>query len=197
MTDLQTQVAAVARKHFGHEISTDEAIAHVKAIKVIVAADGISDTEQWAYRKAMETIGAPEEIMRACEEFDPTDAKIEDYLKDVPKGGRRARELIRGAVRVASADGYSATEREKVLEAAYLMGLEPKVVFAIEAMVAFEERIRDLGTRPFERALPRSRTYSWPPAGETSRRGQRRALAPMKAIPGGSASLHGWDSSAS
>lgn len=143
--ELADQVAAVARKHLGHEFSYDEALTHIRTIKVILAADGVSDTEMWAMKKALEDIGVPEALQREAEAFDPSTVRLEDLLRGVPKGGRRARELIRGAIRVSSADGYSQREREKVMEAGYLLGLEPKVVYALEAMVDLENRIRDLG----------------------------------------------------
>src|SRR5262249_38998955 len=115
------------------------------AIKVILAADGISETEAWAFKKALNNIGAPEALQAEAEAFDPTRVKLEEILAGVPKGSQRARELIRGAIRVSSADGYSVREREKVMEAGWLLGLDPKVVFAIEAMVELENRIRELG----------------------------------------------------
>jgi len=92
--ELADQVAAVARRHLGHEFTYEEALTHVRTIKVILAADGVSDTEMWAMRKALEDIGVPEALQREAETFDPSTVRLEDLLRGVPKGSRRALEAM-------------------------------------------------------------------------------------------------------
>src|SRR5579871_2357700 len=126
MSELEETIAAIGQKHMGHAFTFDDALSHVKAVKVILAADGISDTEAWALDKALTNIGAPKELRDALAAFDPTGVALSSVLSGVPKGSRRARELIRAAIRVSAADGYSPQEREKVMEASWLLGIDPK-----------------------------------------------------------------------
>jgi hypothetical protein len=142
---LDEQVASAARQHFGRDATYDDALAHIKAIKVILAADGVSQTEAWAFHKALLDVGMPEPLRREAEAFDATRERLEDVLRGVPRGSRRARELIRGAIRVSTVDGYSPREREKVMQAGWLLGLEPKLIYALEASVDLENRVRELG----------------------------------------------------
>jgi hypothetical protein len=141
----QSEVAALAQRHFGRVVDYDEAMGHMKAVLVILAADGVSQTERWAIEKSMRNIGVPEQMIVESLAWDPTSVRLEEVLAPVPKGGRRARELLRGAIRACSADGYSREERETVMKAAHLLAVEPKVVYALEALVELEMRIRDLG----------------------------------------------------
>jgi tellurite resistance protein len=143
-TDLESTIAPIARKHLGHDVTLEEARAHLKGVKLIVAADGFSDAEAAAMHKVMVWTGLPAELIAEVEAWDPSSARLEDILPK-PISPQKAKELLRGAVRIASVDGYSDAERAKTREAAGVLGVPERVVEVIEALVELERKVEALG----------------------------------------------------
>jgi hypothetical protein len=143
--ELAKQVNDAAKKLVGTGASLDETRAHLRAIKTIVGADGFSAAERTFWFALLEKNGMPKQVIEELDQFDIASTTIEEIVKPIPKGGMWARELLRGAIRIASVDGYSIREHETTMRTAWALGVAPAVVYTLEAMVALERRIAELG----------------------------------------------------
>lgn len=120
--------------------------AYLKALRVIIAADGTTDpAELAALRKGMTRLGIGDATRKVIEAFDPKSATLESLLPGIKKGGLRARMLIRDAVELARADGtYAAAEKAAVAKAATIVGVDKATVATIEALVELEHAAKHL-----------------------------------------------------
>jgi uncharacterized tellurite resistance protein B-like protein len=135
------------QERYGRLPSSDQqAISYLKALKVIVGADGeIPEAELNAFRKGMQRLGIPDSLVKDVEAFDFKSGRLEDLLPDIRKGGLRARMLLRDAVEVARADGtYAEAEKAAVAKAAQLLGVDEAIVKSIEALVELEHAAKHL-----------------------------------------------------
>lgn len=138
---------ARVKERYGRLPSSEEqALSYLKALKVIVGADGeIPEAELKALRKGMQRLGLPDAVTREVDGFDFRSGKLEDLLPGFKKGGLRARMLLRDAIEVSRADGtYAAAEKAAVAKAAALLGVEPATVKSIEALVELEHAAKHL-----------------------------------------------------
>jgi len=124
----------------------DQVRAYAKAVKIIVGADGaIPESEQKAMRKGLKRLGASEQVIGEVDQFDHADAKLEDVLGAVTKGGLRARMLLRDAIEISRADGhYAAEERAAAARAAELLGVDEMTLRSIESLVEMEHAVKRL-----------------------------------------------------
>lgn len=143
--ELAQQVNQASVNLVGEGATVDETRAHLRAIKTIVAADGFSASERSYWFELMKKNGMPQQLIDEIDKFDPASTTIEQIVKPIPKGGKWARNLLRGAIRIASVDGYSSREHETTMRTAWALGVAPAVVYTLEAMVALERRIAELG----------------------------------------------------
>lgn len=139
---------------YGQVPRDDQVLAYLKALKVIIGADGdIADAEWEALVALLREMGASDSVLTAIEEFDNTSAKLEDVLPSMTAGGRRARLLLRDAVEISSADGvYAAEEQAAVKRCAELLKVEDSTLRAIEALVEMEGAVAKLYKSIFLRA---------------------------------------------
>jgi tellurite resistance protein len=152
--ELAKQVHQAAVNLVGAGGSVEETRAHLRAIKTIVGADGFSAAERTYWFALLEKNGMPQQLIEEIDKFDPASTTIEEIVKPIPKGGMWARELLRGAIRIASVDGYSAREHETTMRTAWALGVAPAVVYTLEAMVALERRIAELGHDKLAKMMP-------------------------------------------
>jgi tellurite resistance protein len=117
-----------------------------KALKAIIGADGeIAKEEMEALRKGMITMGAPEDVQKAIEDFDYTTVKIESLFPDMKKGGLRAKMLLRDGIDISRADGhYAKEEKEAVAKMAKAVGVDTQTLKSIEALVEMEHSVDHL-----------------------------------------------------
>jgi len=116
--------------------SRAEALATLRAVKALAAADGLSAGEAARLGEHMADMGAPADVRAAVEAFDPASASLAELVRDIPaepEGGGAARRLLVAAIAVAVVDGYSEREREAIHEAARMLGVSRVWVQAMEA----------------------------------------------------------------
>ncbi|MEW6731919.1 MAG: TerB family tellurite resistance protein [Acidobacteriota bacterium] len=142
---IQFEQSAVI-KRYGTLPKEEQVIKYLKALKVIIGADGqIAEAELNALKKGMKRMGAPEDLVRQIEEFDISGVKLESVLPTLTPGGRRARYLLRDAIDISRADGtYAAEEKAAVARAAQLLGVSEEVTRSIEALVELEHAVNHL-----------------------------------------------------
>ena len=139
--------ASAVRQRYGRTPqSEDQILAYLKALKVVIGADGeIAPAEQAAFEKGMKHLGASQEVVDVITAFDHENGKLEDILGDLRKGGKRAKMLIYDCIHLSSADGvYAAEERAAVNQAASLLGIDKPTLHSLEALVDFERGVRRL-----------------------------------------------------
>lgn len=126
--------------------SEKDGLAYLKAVKIIVGADGeIAEGEQKALRAGMRRLGLAKDLCQQLEDFDFKAHKLEEVLPQMKKGGLRAKMLLRDAIEISSADGhYADAEREAVKKTADLLGVDQQTVQMIEALVELERGARHL-----------------------------------------------------
>lgn len=134
------------QQRYGRAPKREQAVGYLKALKVIIGADGeIAEEEKNAFMRLMERMGAATDIVEEIEEFDFTTATLETVLPSMKPGGLRARMLLRDAVQIVRADGvYAVEEQAAVQRAAELLGLKTAFVSSIEALVELEEAVAKL-----------------------------------------------------
>ena len=89
----------------------------------------------------MEESGVPKDVVTEIDAFHPKGVKLESVTHGA-EGSRKARELVRGAIRIAVADGYSEIERETVMHAAWILGVPPRLVLRVlEALAQLEHHV--------------------------------------------------------
>ena len=126
--------------------SEEQALGYLKALKVIIGADGVVDpAELNALRKGMKRLGASADLTQAIEDFDVQGVSLESVLPNLTPGGKRARLLIRDAIELASADGtYAQEEKDAVKRAAGLLGVEDDTVRSLQSLVELEHAVKRL-----------------------------------------------------
>jgi tellurite resistance protein len=134
---FKDEVAKASQNRFGHPFTPEEAVAHARALRVIMASDGVSSIEAKKFRQVMESSGTPEEIIKEAESHDDSNVKVTDLIKVEP-GSRKARELLRGGIYLAYADGFSEEEHRATHQLAFELGISPRVVDVLEASVQLE-----------------------------------------------------------
>jgi hypothetical protein len=88
------------------------------------------------------TKGYPAEAVRAAMAANASDITKLGKLVDNDELRMNSRMLVYDAIRVASQEGYSATEEKAVREVAFSIGLDEAAVRDIEALVRDEEQAR-------------------------------------------------------
>jgi tellurite resistance protein len=140
---------AASRTRYGSVLgqpTLDRNLRFGKAIKVIVAADGkVSDAEMDAFLDMAALFGLSDGQMSEFVEFDPKSTKLEDCLKGFGDDAF-ARRMIYDAIKISSADGYAAEEREAVRKAAQIMGVDLAHVATLEGIVETEIAIGKMRT---------------------------------------------------
>lgn len=117
-------------------------IAYYRSVLTIASADGeLSERERAFLVGRMRAFGATEERIRAVLEFDAVNARIEDVVQPLAQFGPGV-PMLYDAIKIASADGYHAKERESVERAAKVLGVPMDKVRAIEGVVQAEEGLR-------------------------------------------------------
>ena len=136
--------AVVAR--YGKVPSDETALGYLKALKVILAADGeIAREELEALRKSMKRLGVSDAIVAKVEAFKPNGVNVESVLPSLKKDGKRARNLVRDAIELSSADGtYAAAEKDAVNAAATYLGVSAETVKALQSLVEIEAAAKRL-----------------------------------------------------
>lgn len=134
------------KQRYGKTPSVEQSLGYLKALKVIIGADGdIADAELTALKKGMQRMGATEDVVNTILDFNIQGVSLESVLPDLKKGGKRARMLIRDAVELSGADGvYAKAEKEAVAKAAQLLGVPAETVKALESLVELEHAARRL-----------------------------------------------------
>ena len=132
-------------QRYGQVPNKEQAIGYLKALKIIIGADGeIAPDEQKAFDLLMQNMGAASNVIDEIAAFN-LDAKLEDVLSAMKKGGKRAKMLLRDAVMISRADGvYAKEEQEAVEKTAAILGFDLYFVRAIEALVEMEESVAKL-----------------------------------------------------
>ena len=128
-------------QRYGQTPSRDLTLGYLKALKVIIGADGeIADAEMAALQDLMQEMGVAADIATEIDEFDYETGKLEEVLPNMKPGGRRARLLLRDAVQIVRADGiYAVEEQAAVAKTAELLKVGSGTLKAIEALVELEE----------------------------------------------------------
>jgi tellurite resistance protein len=152
--ELAQRVEKAAESLVGAGASVEETRAHLRAVKTIAGADGLSESEHKYFIEILNGHGMPKELIDEFEAFDPSKTSVAESVRAIPKGSRWARELLRCAIRVASVDGYSAEERQVTMTTAWHVGVEPRAVYVLEALVALERAVNDLGHKKLGAMLP-------------------------------------------
>lgn len=144
---------AVAQR-YGKTPNDEQALKYLKALKVIVGADGtVAAAEMAALKKGMKRMGASDDLVKQIEEFDIKGVKLESVLPTLTQGGKRARYLLRDAIEISRADGtYADEEKAAVEKAAQLLGVDAATVKSIQALVELEHAVKRLNKALFNRS---------------------------------------------
>ena len=113
------------------------------ALLTIAGSDGeVSDPElEWLTIDLSRSLGVPQETIVAWEQFDYDDANLKEIFDSFNASSIAdfSRLLIYDAVRMSCADDdYADEEKEKVMEAAHILGLNREAVISIEALIEME-----------------------------------------------------------
>lgn len=111
------------------------------ALIKIVSADGFSGAERQTLAALGRHLGATGDMVKEVVDSDIQKQDLAQLLSGF-KDGAPARAMLYGVMTVASADGYSARERELAAKAAKLLGVEPNVLQTIEALFEAEMSLR-------------------------------------------------------
>ena len=138
--------SAVKQRYGRIPKSEEQILKHLKALKVIIGADGeIAKEEMKALQKGMKLMGATDAVKAAVDAFDHESAKLKDLVPDMKPGGTRAKILIRDAVEISGADGhYAKEEKAAVAKMAKLLGVDKQTLKSIEALVDLEKAVKNL-----------------------------------------------------
>jgi hypothetical protein len=128
------------RERYGSVVgqpAPERALQLGKAIKLIIAADGVvSEGELSAFADLATMFGATE-LFPQLVAFDPRSTTLKDCLQGLDNDAL-ARRMIYDAIKISSVDGYAAQEREAVGRAAQIMGIDRATVTLIEGLVEAE-----------------------------------------------------------
>lgn len=128
------------RERYGSVVgqpSPERALRLAKAIKVIIAADGVASEQEMATFADLATLFGAEELFSHLVEFDPRTTTLKDCLEGL-EDDALSRRMIYDAIKISSVDGYAAQEREAVSKAAQVMGIDGATVALLEGLVEAE-----------------------------------------------------------
>lgn len=123
------------------EVGREEQQKWGLAVLKIVSADGFSEAEKDCLAELGRHFGAPEEMIQAALKVDVSKLDLAEILRGF-KDGAPARAMLWDAMLVASADGFSESERAFAARAAKLLGIEPSVYHSILAMFEADMALR-------------------------------------------------------
>ena len=134
------------RERYGSVVgqpAPERALRIGKAIKLIIAADGVlSDGELSAFADLATLFGATE-VFPQLVAFDPRSTTLKDCLQGLDNDAL-SRRMIYDAIKISSVDGYAAQEREAVTRAAQIMGIDGATVTLIEGLVEAERGLASI-----------------------------------------------------
>jgi hypothetical protein len=137
------------RERYGSVVgqpAPERALRIGKAIKLIIAADGVlSDGELSAFADLATLFGATE-LFPQLVAFDPRSTTLKDCLQGLDNDAL-SRRMIYDAIKISSVDGYAAKEREAVSSAAQIMGIDGATVTLIEGLVEAERGLAGIRAR--------------------------------------------------
>jgi len=137
------------RERYGSVVgqpAPERALRIGKAIKLIIAADGVlSDGELSAFADLATLFGATE-LFPQLVAFDPRSTTLKDCLQGLDNDAL-SRRMIYDAIKISSVDGYAAQEREAVSRAAQIMGIDGTTVTLIEGLVEAERGLAGIRAR--------------------------------------------------
>jgi hypothetical protein len=137
------------RERYGSVVgqpAPERALRIGKAIKLIIAADGVlSDGELSAFADLATLFGATE-LFPQLVAFDPRSTTLKDCLQGLDNDAL-SRRMIYDAIKISSVDGYAAKEREAVSIAAQIMGIDGATVTLIEGLVEAERGLAGIRAR--------------------------------------------------
>jgi hypothetical protein len=113
------------------------------ALLTIAGSDGeVSDPElEWLTIDLARSLNVPQQIIVAWEQFEFEDGELKEIFDSFNASSIAdfSRLLIYDAVRMSCADDdYADEEKEKVMEAAQILGLDREAVISIEALIEME-----------------------------------------------------------
>ena len=137
------------RERYGSVVgqpAPERALRIGKAIKLIIAADGVlSDGELSAFADLATLFGATE-VFPQLVAFDPRSTTLKDCLQGLDNDAL-SRRMIYDAIKISSVDGYASKEREAVSSAAQIMGIDGATVTLIEGLVEAERGLASIRAR--------------------------------------------------
>ncbi len=128
------------RERYGSVVgqpSPERALRIGKAIKVIIAADGVVSEQELAAFADLATMFGAEALFSQLVAFDPRSTTLADCLEGLANDAL-SRRMIYDAIRISSVDGYAVQEREAVSRAAQIMGIDGATVALLEGLVEAE-----------------------------------------------------------
>ena len=138
-------VSSYAKDNYGISAASVESMTNYGYVLLAIAgADGeVSEQELEWLIKHQSQFGAPEEVIESYKSFDYKNANINELLANITvdvESWSAAPELVYHAILMSSADGvYAEKEREKVKEAAKIMGVPDDIFLTIESLVEMEK----------------------------------------------------------
>jgi tellurite resistance protein len=132
----------ILREHYGITMPfPPELRAKVgKAVLTVAGADGTLSTQELNYFLGLvRAEGASDALLEEFQRFDYANADLGQFLDRETRP--LARMMLYDAVRVARADGVSPKEREKAIQMAKELGVEPNIVPAIEGLLGIEDSL--------------------------------------------------------
>lgn len=138
-------VSSFAKDNYGISAASVESMTNYGYVLLAIAgADGeVSPQELEWLIKHQSQFGAPEEVIENYKSFDYKNADIKELLANITVDvdtWSAAPELVYHAILMSSADGvYAEKEREKVKEAAKIMGVPDDIFLTIESLVEMEK----------------------------------------------------------
>ena len=139
-------MSANVAERYGKVPSEATTLAYLKALKVLIAADGdVAPEELAALRKGMKRMGASDAVVKAVEDFNPMGVSVSSVIPNLTSGGRRARLLIRDAIELCSADGtFAEAEKAAINGAASSLGVSAETVKVLHSLVELEAAAKRL-----------------------------------------------------
>lgn len=141
-------------KEMSAKLSKEVQTNYMKTVLIVAGADGLSASELEYAMLLQHACGVPDSALEELQQFadammDPGQSLIalgmsmmnEVYeLKAADPALKRA--VLYDAIRVASRDGYSQEERDRLHEVAALLGVPSETLIALESIVELEASLR-------------------------------------------------------
>ena len=139
------EISPQINRRYSHLLQKVTLARYFKALKLVMAADGISGCEMKAFERGLTSLGVDSATRKEIDDYVPADKNILRILPEFQLGSLEARYLVRDAIELASADGhYAKAERAMVAKVASLLGVEKEVLAALEALVELEHSAANL-----------------------------------------------------